>query len=140
MQPDIGQARALDMPERADDAIEERLRPDQPDIGIGSGLRGKMLARPEADLEPQRTRAVTVGIEQRRRRQRPGGNGDAWQQRLDERRLPNPQLMPLLPPVQAAKGGRVGRNQATAAFSASTRSSFSQLKPPSASGVRPKWP
>ena len=33
------------------------------------------------------------------------------------------------------------RNQAQAnAFSFSTRSVFSQLKPPSASGARPKWP
>ncbi len=31
-------------------------------------------------------------------------------------------------------------DQAKARFSSSTRSVFSQEKPPSASGVRPKWP
>ena len=40
------------MSERADDAVEERLGPDQPDIRVDGGLGGEMLARPETDLEP----------------------------------------------------------------------------------------
>ena len=37
-------------------------------------------------------------------------------------------------------GPAVGCNQLSASLIGSTRSSFSQEKPPSASGLRPKWP
>ena len=59
------------------------------------------------------------------------------QQVLDQCGLALAQRMALPPAVEAAGRGGVGQR---AAFSASTRSSLSQLKPPSASGVRPKWP
>ena len=144
MQADVGQPAGLDVPERADDAVEEWLGPDEADAGVRGRLRGEMLARAEADLEPQRTLIILGVAEQRRRVDRSGrGDADRRQQRLDEIGLTGAELVPLTAPIETAEGGGAGcviGGQATAALSLSTRSSFSQLKPPSASGVRPKWP
>ena len=83
--------------------------------------------------------------EQRRGVERPAGRyADLRQQCRDEIGLARAELVSLPASVQAAERGGVAVGQAppscTAAFNRSTRSSLSQLNPPSPSGVRPKWP
>ena len=111
-------------------------------------LPRQMLAGAEADLEPI---AALGGAEQRRRVERRGGRQIDRQtrQRLVEQTLLGGAQRPAAPAavealVDAAlgwSGGRPGAGaQANAARSGVTRSVRSQLKPPSGSGARPKWP
>lgn len=95
VEADIGQPAVPDMSERPDDPVQERLGPDQSDRRIADRLRREVLARPEADLQPQGTRIA----EQRRGRQSSGGNADLRQQRLDEVGLTATELMPLPPAI-----------------------------------------
>ena len=105
-----------------------------------------MLAAAEADLEPD---LVHLAPEQA------GGIGEvlrgvepqARQQRPEQVGLPGAQLLALAPAEEGAgaacaivvQAGSAGFS-ADAERSSSTRSVFSQVKPPSASGARPKWP
>jgi len=91
---------------------------------------GQMLATAETDLQPAR-----LG--------RPGqriGQIDAQpgQQRFGQRQMMTAQGFAPAPPVKL-EAWRLARHF-TAALSAFTRSVFSQEKPPSFSGLRPKWP
>ena len=104
---------------------------------MGGRLPGEMLARAEADLEPERGCKGSRGIEAQPR-----------QQLLHQPLLPGPETPAGPPAIEVALAGfrprfRVGPRDAAqlmAAFSSLARSTFSQEKPPSASGVRPKWP
>lgn len=89
-----------DMPERPDDAIEERLAPEKAMIRPRRRLGGKVFARPEADLELHRPILAE---------QQSGGeaailrHGHARQHVLDQRCLSGAQLMPLGAAIQAAE-------------------------------------
>jgi hypothetical protein len=137
------------MPEQAGDAVEKELRADEADPGMPRGLPGEMLAAAEADLEPD------IGgrsWEQGREIEplaRPGRRDAQLRQEMGEQPLlagsktpaapPSIELQPLGLFLSGHRHGRLDLAQ-TARSKGSTRSSFSQEKPPSGSGARPKWP
>ena len=82
MQADIIDAARVDQGEQAGQPIDERLAADQPDIGPGPGLGGKMLAGTEADFEPQGARR---GVEQAGRVEpRLKLDAQLWKQLVDQ--------------------------------------------------------
>ena len=104
-----------------------------------AGLRGEMLAAAEADLEPERSARV------RERRERIARiDAQPRQKRAEQLVLRRPQPLALAAAVERARGVALGRGrpvrQDSAERSVSTRSVRSHEKPPSASGLRPKWP
>jgi hypothetical protein len=137
-EPDIVELAPLDLAQKRGDAVAVDLAADERRLRRGLGLPGDMLAGAEADLEPKRGRRQRLaGIEQQAR-----------QQFVDEPALAGTQAPADTPAIEVAPpGGQVagGRGSAgvaqwKAAVRSSTRSSRSQEKPPSASGLRPKWP
>ena len=104
-----------------------------------AGLRGEMLAAAEADLEPERSARVREGRERIARI-----DAQPRQKRADQLVLRRPQPLALAAAVERARGVAPGRGrpvrQDSAERSVSTRSVRSHEKPPSASGLRPKWP
>ena len=103
-----------------------------------AGLRGEMLAAAEADLEPERSARVREGRERIARI-----DAQPRQKRAEQLVLRRPQPLALAAAVERARGvARPGRpvRQDSAERSVSTRSVRSHEKPPSASGLRPKWP
>ncbi len=136
---DIRKPGFIDGREETRDPVLEDLAADQADGGMGLRLGGEMLAAAIADLQPD---LVTRGVEERggvkpaRFRQ---GEGQPRQEIVPKRLLAGPQRSSAAPAIERPMIlWRVG--QAKAERSAGTRSSFSQEKPPSASGLRPKWP
>jgi hypothetical protein len=132
------------MTKRGDHAVDERLAADQPDRGVAGRLPGQVLAAAEADLEPV---AGARGAEQRcevERRTRRQVDRQRRQQLVEQPLLGSAQRPAAPPAVEAFADALSGRPirfaQANAARSGSTRSVRSQLKPPSASGARPKCP
>ncbi len=105
---------------------------------MGLRLAGKVLAAAEADLQPD----LAGQALKRGQRRQPG---------LQQRLLPGRER-PALQPPERAKGANLAAAPLSVrvvrrpghAFSRSLRPSirsvFSQEKPPSAVGVRPKWP
>ena len=125
------------------DAVDEGLAADEPDVGMSLRLGDQMLAAAEADLEPKLARLERKqrrsGFERRRidlkRRQALG----------DQARMMRAQRLALAAPVKGAARLRFADAVPATALtraqrSWSARSVFSQEKPPSASGSRPKWP
>jgi hypothetical protein len=108
---------------------------------MGRGLGCQVLAAAEADLEPE---VVDGRAEERARIERAAlrqGDPDRGQQMLEERGLPGakrPAAAPAVDPALRRLGQGSLRQKARLRFGA--RSVFSQEKPPSASGGRPKWP
>jgi peptidoglycan/LPS O-acetylase OafA/YrhL len=112
--------------EQGTDAVDEHLAGDQPNVGICSNLRQRVLAAAEADFQPERSRPPRRVVEKPRQ-------GDFQQ--------------PFLARAQAVAAGaaietlwrRLQRPRA--AFRPGTRSVFSHVKVPfSGSGSRPKCP
>ena len=94
------------------------------------GLMGQVLATAEADLKPERP----TKSPQRIRKIHP----QLRQEPIDELQMMTAQGFPLAPPVELIATFRLAHF--TAALSFFTRSVFSQEKPPSFSGLRPKCP
>ena len=153
-QPDIVEALLVDRRQQLGDAVDERLAADEADIGILARLRDQMLAAAEADLEPDfARRKCEQGLARGERRDI---HFEPRQQLRDEARVMGAQrLAPAAAinsaaPVRAGLGGvgfaarRERRQDGSRDYArprnCSARSVFSQEKPPSASGVRPKWP
>ena len=90
----------------------------------------QMLAAAEADFEP----AALAHAGQRIRQLHP----ELRQQLFHQLGMMTAQGFPLAPPVELEPLFAV--DHFTAALSAFARSVFSQEKPPSLSGARPKWP
>ena len=146
--PDVGELLLVDRRQQLGDAVDEGLAADEADVRLFARPGGQMLAAAEADLEPEfagangrtgsRPRARPVDLEPR-------------QQFGHEPRVIGAQRLALAAPVERPTLDRVGRgvrlrsapssrhDQARRA-NWSARSVFSQEKPPSASGARPKWP
>ena len=97
----IGQALFVNMPKRADYAVEERLTANEAVIGAHRGLPSQMFTRAKADFKFKR-----AGVpEQPLRSKRAIRHRNLWQQLINQRRLPNPQLMPRTPAIQAVDCG-----------------------------------
>ena len=77
--------------EQLGDAILENLAGDQPDLGVSSGNRFRMLEPPGPNLDPGLARCI---FELRI------GPAQAGQQVLDEFRLPRPQRMTMRPTIK----------------------------------------
>jgi hypothetical protein len=148
-QSDVFELFALDCRKRFRDAIDEGLGADQSDVAIGARLCDEMLAAAEADLDPDLAR--------RKREQRAAFDRGFCpdfklrQPALDERRMVTSKRLAMrasierTPPALRQAGAlctflSVWRNQEAKRLKSSARSIFSQEKPPSASGLRPKWP
>src|SRR5215472_12903115 len=137
--PDVVEAPLLDLREKLDDPVLENLAADESDLGIPFGLLRQMLAAAEADLQPYRSPRGTeqnAGIETVRRRD---SHGKPRQQLGDEGLLPGTKR-PAPAAAENEQGGLRATNRQKMRRSSSTRSSFSQEKPPSGSACRPKWP
>jgi hypothetical protein len=117
----------------------EGLDADEAALRIGGRQRREVLARAEADLEPHlRGRVGEEGarVEAGRRcvleiDQKLG------QQPLDQGLTRRPRRLAAAPAVEGLAPPPVAQS---APRIASARSVFSQEKPPSGSGARPKWP
>ena len=105
----VRQRAVADMPQRADDAVQERLAADEARARMRRRLRHQMLARAEADLQLQRP----VVAEQCPRVERPRFRyRDLRQQLLDQRGLTGAQFVALAAAVEAADGGGVVHRRA----------------------------
>jgi hypothetical protein len=140
----------IDAGQRLGDAVDERFAADEADIAMGPRLGDEMLAAAEADLEPDFPR--------REREQRGAIADRRWidleprQAFFDQRSMIGPQRLAAAAPVERAPrrilvdararliGVRLRTDQETRPRNELARSVFSQEKPPSASGLRPKWP
>ena len=72
MEADVPDPRLLDAAQGHRHPVHEGLAADQPDAGMGHGLRDEVLAPAEADLEPERTGPLEERREVERRAVRPG--------------------------------------------------------------------
>jgi hypothetical protein len=124
-------------------AVLEDLAADETAARLRSGLRSQMLAGTESKLEPDRFDwrvEQSAGLEPSDFRQVEAQIG---KQRRQDLALSGPQLAAAAAAIEDPLAGCVrigGLRPQNAALSSFTRSSRSQEKPPSASGVRPKWP
>src|SRR5579883_1792486 len=147
-EPDIVEPLLFDRRQRLGDAVDERFGADEADIAMRQGLGDQMLAAAKADFEPD-----LAGLERKKRRAikpRRDAHFDLRQQFTQQRCVMAAQGLAMRPsindaPLAGLAGGRriivvVQRDQAARRLKFSTRSVFSQEKPPSASGLRPKWP
>src|SRR5215469_3524809 len=137
----VVEAALLDLREKLDDPVLENLAADKTDLRMPFSLLRQMLAAAEADLQPYRSPRGTeqnAGIEAAGRR---NSHGELRQQSRDEGLLPGTKRPS---PAAAEKESRTLRPRVESRQkmrrSSSTRSSFSQEKPPSGSACRPKWP
>lgn len=115
-----------------------RLGADEPEGRMLLRLPQKMLARAEAHFQPDvvdrhRKVGLRIGVLAKPQRQR-------GKQLLAQSLLPRGGLGALAAPVEKFLATLRRRRHATARFRLSARSVFSQEKPPSESGARPKWP
>jgi hypothetical protein len=142
-QADIAETHLIDLTQQPGNAIDKRLAADKADVGVRLRLPGEMFAGAKANFEPQPVRGFReTGVRRKRRRLEStltigDQNFDFRQQRIDQRLAIGPKRPPKPPTVQRTLGRTV---QLNANFSWSAISVFSQEKPPSASGLRPKWP
>ena len=137
--PNVVEAPRLDLREKLDDPILENLAADEPGCWMAFGLLRQMLAAAETDLKPYwspRGAEQNVGIEAARRL---NSYRKPRQQSRDEGLLP-PAKRPSAATAENEQGGLRAKNRQKMRRSSSTRSSFSQEKPPSGSACRPKWP
>ena len=149
---DIAQSVPLDARQQVGDAFDKGLAAEKADLGIAQGLPGEMVARAEADLEPD---LRDGGGKQRGRMEAFAGIGQGDRhggqlvfEQLGARGAQGPPLAPAVKPpnpavapsVVAVRQRAVRYDAPKADFNAATRSVRSQEKPPSASGARPKWP
>src|SRR5262245_57661292 len=157
MHADVGDVAGLDGAEKACHAVDEGLAADEADILAPRGLPQQMLARAEADLEPD--------LRDRLRKERgKSGRGpmreveaEAQQEFADQPLLPRAQRLRFPPAVGPERRREIAlclladhalscpapsraSVQVSSARIGSARSSRSQEKPPSLSGCRPKWP
>ena len=153
-QAHIAQASARDMAERGHHAIDEGFAADQPDRQRDYALR-PVTARCSPPPKPISSQIVSASAGRTGARgsgERAGG-GDGQRAAAAHRAVPaaRPQLAPgrrrrdrtgaaCRRYPRPSPGGSFRRAQAKAERSWSARSVRSQLKPPSLSGVRPKWP
>lgn len=141
----VVEAERLDTGQQLGNAVQERLATDDADIRVGGGLGGQMLAAAEADFEPERP--LRRG-EQAVRVEPPARGRQRQAQARQQVRQPAPLGRPERPAQPASVQDAPGRGaagfrvlaQAKADRMSLTRSSRSQENPPSASGLRPKWP
>ncbi len=171
---------AADLGQRLGEPVDERFAPNETDLGLRARRCDKMFRPAKTDFEPDFADRLRKQYSQIA--DRPLGQAQARQQRLDQLLLPWPQPLANAPAEKGAsaeirrvavlvaidvRGGHgekilralrpenaAGRSfwprpaakvkralaQASAFFSASTRSVFSQEKLPSRPGLRPKWP
>jgi hypothetical protein len=138
-QPDIVERRFLNPGKRLGDPIDERLAADKADIAMGAGLRQQVFAAAKADLEPdfaRDEREEAGGARDRARR-----DVEPGQKLFDQRGVIGPQRLAAAAPVKRApRAFAIVAVQETRPRNWLARSVFSQEKPPSASGLRPKWP
>jgi hypothetical protein len=119
-QPHVGDARPLDMRQALRDAVDKGLAADQADGRMMLGLPHQMLAGAEAHFEPnafgrQRAAEEAREIDLRRalgniglgRDDRFGGQveGEARQQRVEQRLLPGTQLLAPATTMQRTSAG-----------------------------------
>jgi len=139
--PHIGEASLLHLGEQLDDAVLEHFAADQAAAWLSRGLCRQVLARPEAELEPYRLHRCgkkAARLEQTFSRHI---EAELRQKRCEEFALRGPQLTAVATAVDDPRVRRIDGGRAcvqNAARNSVTRSSRSQEKPPSASGVRPK--
>ena len=139
----IGEVALVDLRHEFCDAVQKRFAAHDAHMGMGCGLMGEMFAAAEADLEPDLIDIAEQGL--RVYPPVPKRNGDPRKEGLHQIRLTRLQGLALGAPINVAARA-VGfaaqgvPSQRTAAAILSARSVFSQEKPPSESGVRPKWP
>ena len=137
---DVGNVLAFNLAQQGRDAVAIDLATDHECFGIAQGLPGEMLAGAETDFEPARGGHRSRGIESEPRKQR------LHQALLARAKAPADAPAVKIPWSwtlrRAARVFVVRRSPAQwrAAFRLSTRSRRSQEKPPSGSGLRPKWP
>jgi hypothetical protein len=124
-------------------AVLEDFAADNAAERLASGLRRQMLAAAESKLEPDGFDwrvEQSAGLESSVFREVEAQTG---KQRRQELALPGPQLAAAAAAIDDPLAGFArfgGDRPQNAALSSLTRSSRSQEKPPSASGVRPKCP
>ena len=136
-QPDIVEPRLFNSGKRLGDPIDERLAADEADVAMGAGLRQQMFAAAKADLEPDFAggeREEVGGARDRARR-----DVEPRQKLFDQRGVIGPQRLAAAAPVKRApRAFAIVAFQETRPRNWLARSVFSQEKPPSASGLRPK--
>jgi len=135
--PNVAEAPLLDLREKLDDPVLENLAADEPGCRMPFGLLRQMLAAAEADLQPYRSprgAEQSAGIEADRRR---NSHSKPRQQPIDEGLLPGTKR-PAPAAAENEQRGLRAKNRQKMRRSSSTRSSFSQEKPPSGSACRPK--
>jgi len=140
-QPDITETRPIYIGQQTRNAIDKRLAADKTDFRVFPCLPGQMLTGAKSDFEPDRTRVPCkqgVGIQLFRFRI-PVASGqrdfDLRQQPVDQNLAAGAERSAEAPTVQRPLRSVA---QLNADFSVSAISVFSQAKPPSASGWRPK--
>gem|GEM_PF-2017446 len=140
-QTDIRQGPGLQPGEQAGHAVEIGLTTDKTDVRVPRRLLKQVLPRAKADFQPN---VLLPVIQAGRIKRRFEIKREPRQEGFDQRRLMRAQGVAPPPAVKTLHRARAVFNasllwrQDTALFKASTRSRFSQEKPPSASGVRPK--
>jgi hypothetical protein len=148
-QPDIVELFPLDRRQRLGEAVVEGLGAEKADVAMRRRLGDQMLAAAKADFEPD----FAWGERKQRRAIEPRRRADFQprQQVPDQRRLAAAQGLAMGPAIERAPlaGIRTGSgrgfvfscgDQETRRLKSPARSVRSQEKPPSASGLRPKWP
>src|SRR6185437_3146784 len=114
-------------------------RADQANAGVFLGQRVEMLPGAKADFQPDflDARKIVAWIGARLKRE-----GELGKEGPAQFHLASGLFGTFAPAIQFPPpgGGRLFGLSQTAPLIASARSVFSQEKPPSASGSRPKWP
>lgn len=127
----------LDAGERLGETVDKRLAAYEADVWMGLGLGEQMLAAAEADLQPDFAWAF---------REQRAGVGDWRRSDLqprqtlgDQRGMMGAERLAAAAPIEGApRCFGAGVRQETRPRNLSPRSVFSQEKPPSESGWRPK--
>jgi hypothetical protein len=131
MELHVGEVLLLHQRQHLGHAVDEGLGPDEGHVRMQFRLMRQVLAAAEADFQPAPLSHAGQRIMQR--------HPEVGQQLVHEFGMMTAQGFTLAPPIELEPLFGVD-DHFSAALSAFTRSIFSQEKPPSFSGARPKWP